>query len=146
MTRFASIARAAIEKHVPESRGPRAHWVERPNLSWVRWPRAAGGYSYVGLRRHLGWVTGEAAIAAEPVELDRLTLGALEAHTAAPSHATAGHRVRLGDLLGEEDRWWPAGATPAETTRQLEWIVLQIRVKAETYFARHPHSGAAIER
>ena len=141
MTRFASLARAAIEKHVPESRGGRSHWVERPNLSWVCWPRAGGGYSYLALRRHLGWVTGEAAIAGEPIALEDLPLGSADAQA-----ATAGHRVRLGDLLGEEDRWWPAGATPAETSRQLEWIVLQIRVKAEAYFARHPPSGAAIGR
>ena len=144
--RFAALARAAIEKHVPESRGPGAHWVERPNLSWVRWPRAGGGYSYLGLRRHLGWVTGEAAIAGRAVEMEDLPLGVVEGHTAAASHAATGHRVRLGELLGEEDRWWPAGATPEDTRRQLEWIVLQIRVKAEAWFTRHPHSGATIER
>lgn len=126
---FAALARAAILKHVPEARDPSAHWIARTNLTWVRWPRAGGGYSYLGLRRHLGWVTGEAALAFEPLGLELLPLGPPEA---------AGYRVRLSELLGEEDRWWPAGTNAEETSRQLEWIVLQIRVKADVYFARNP--------
>jgi hypothetical protein len=137
---FASRARAAIEKHVPETREPAAHWGSRPNLCWVRWPRAGGGYSYLALRRHLGWVSGEAGLALEPIELNDLPLGAAEA----PPDA-AGYRVRLAELLGEEDRWWPAGGSPEDTFRQLEWIVLQIRVKADAFFARHPLPRAAIE-
>ena len=137
---FASRARAAIEKHVPETREPAAHWGSRPNLCWVRWPRAGGGFSYIALRRHLGWVTGEAGLALDAIELDDLPLGAAEA----PPDA-AGYRVRLAELLGEEDRWWPAGGSADETLRQLEWIVLQIRVKADVFFARHPLPRAAIE-
>jgi hypothetical protein len=138
---FASQARAAIEKHMPEARVSTAQWGARPNLSWVRWPRAGGGYSYVGLRRHLSWVTGEAGQALEPLALDDLPIGAADA----PPEAT-GYRVRLAELLGEEDRWWPAGASAEETGRQLEWIVLQIRVKADAFFARHPLTRAEIER
>ena len=137
---FAARARAAIEKHVPEAREATAHWGARPNLAWVRWPRAGGGFSYLALRRHLGWVTGEAGVALEPLELDDLPLGAAEA----PADA-AGYRVRLAELLGEEDRWWPAGASAEETSRQLEWNVLQMRVKADAYFARRPLPRAAIE-
>ena len=138
---FASRARAAIEKHVHETREAAAHWGARPNLCCVRWPRTGGGFSYLALRRHLGWVTGEAGVAVEPLELDDLPLGAAEV----PPEAV-GYRVRLAELLGEEDRWWPAGVGPDETNRQLEWIVLQIRVKADAYFARHPLPRAAIER
>ena len=137
---FAARARAAIEKHVPEAREAAAHWSARPNLAWVRWPRAGGGSSYLALRRHLGWVTGEAGLALDPLEFDDLTLGA----AGAPAEA-AGYRVRLAELLGEEDRWWPAGSSTEETSRQLEWIVLQMRVKADAYFARHPPPRAAIE-
>ena len=137
---FASQARAAIEKHVPEAREPTAHWGARPNLCWVRWPRAGGGFAYLALRRHLGWVTGEAGVAHEARSLADLPLGA----AAAPPDA-AGQRVRLAELLGEEDRWWPAGESPEETIRQLEWIVLQIRVKADAYFARRAPPPAAIE-
>lgn len=137
---FASRARAAIEKQLPETREPAAHWGARPNLSWVRWPRAGGGFSYLALRRHLGWVTGEAGLALEPVELNDLPLVPAES---APD--TAGYRVRLAELLGEEDRWWPAGTSAEETSRQLEWIVLQIRVKADAYFARHPLPRATIQ-
>jgi hypothetical protein len=136
---FASRARAAIEKHIPETREPAAHWGARPNLCWVRWPHAGGGFSYLALRRHLGWVTGEAGLALDPLELDAVPLVAAEATPDA-----AGYRVRLAELLGEEDRWWPAGSTAEETLRQLEWIVLQIRVKAEAYFARRPLPRAAI--
>ena len=138
---FAARARAAIEKHVPEAREATAHWGARPNLCWVRWPRAGGGFSYLALRRHLGWVTGEAGHALEPLELDDLPLGTADA----PPEA-AGYRVRLAELLGEEDRWWPAGSSAEELGRQLEWIVLQIRVKADAFFARHPLPPAAIER
>ena len=137
---FTAFARAAIEKHVPEARGPVAHWGARPNFAWVRWPRPGGGFSYLALRRHLGWVTGESALAGEPLELEDLPLGA----PGAPPDA-AGYRVRLGDLLGE-DRWWPAGSGQEETSRQLEWITLQIRVKADAWFARHPLPRTAIER
>jgi len=136
---FASRARAAIEKHVPETRDPAAHWGARPNLCWVRWPRAGGGFSYLALRRHLGWLSGEAGLALEPLALNDLPLGAAEA----PAEA-AGYRVRLAELLGEEDRWWPAGDSAEETIRQLEWIVLQIRVKADVFFARNPLPRAAI--
>ncbi len=125
---FASLARAAIEKHVPEAREPAAHWGTGPNLAWVRWPRAGGAFSYLALRRHLGWVTGEAALAREPLELESVPLGA-------PPDAS-GFRVRLGVLLGGEDRWWPAGAGDEDESRRLEWIVLQIRVKADAFFAR----------
>jgi len=127
---FASLARAAIEKHVPEARDPRAHWGTGPNGAWVRWPREGGGFSYLALRRHLDWVTGEAGISREPVALGSLPLGA----AGAPA---TGFRVRLGELLGDEDRWWPVGAGNGDQGRRLEWIVLQIRVKAEAYFARH---------
>ena len=137
---FAARARSAIEKQVPETRTPEAHWGARPNLCWVRWPRAGGGFSYLALRRHLGWLTGEAGAALAPVELGALPLGAAEAPPDAP-----GYRVRLAELLGEEDRWWPAGDTTEELIRQLEWIVLQIRVKADAFFARRPLPRATIE-
>jgi hypothetical protein len=138
---FAILARAAIEKHVPEARGPRPHWGLRPNLAWVRWARPGGGFSYLALRRHLNWLAGEAALASEARELEDLPLGA----TDAPPDA-AGYRVGLGEMIGESDRWWPAGASAVETSRQLEWIVLQLRVKADAWFARHPLSRAPIAR
>jgi hypothetical protein len=136
---FASRARLVIEKLMPETRVPEAQWGARPNQCWVRWPRAGGGFSYLALRRHLGWVSGEAGMSLEPVDLGALPLGA----AAAPPDAH-GYRVRLAELLGEEDRWWPAGESPEDLARQLEWIVLQIRVKADAYFARHPLPRAAI--
>ena len=128
---FASLARAAIVKHVPEAREPSAHWGEGVNVAWVRWPRAGGAFSYLALRRHLDWVTGEAALAREPLELDRLPRGAAGALPGA-----AGYRVRLGELLGGEDRWWPAGSGDEDVDLRLEWIVLQIRVKADAFFSR----------
>ena len=136
---FASRARPVIEKQLPETRAPEALWGARPNLCWVRWPRAGGGFSYLALRRHLGWVTGEAGMSLEPVELGALPLRAADA----PPDAH-GYRVRLAELLGEEDRWWPAGESMEELARQLEWIVLQIRVKSESFFARHPLPRATI--
>ena len=74
------------------------------------------------------------------------TLNALPVGGAGAPPDTMGLRVRLAELLGEEDRWWPAGASAEELSRRLEWIVLQIRVKAEAFFARHPLPRAPIER
>lgn len=138
---FAALARAAIEKHVPEARGPETRWGVRPNLAWVRWARPGGGFSYLALRRHLNWLTGEAALASEALELEDVPLGASELPPDAP-----GYRVRLGEMIGESDRWWPAGASAPETSRQLEWIVLQLRVKADAWFSRRPPSRAAVGR
>ena len=138
---FATLARAAIEKHVPEARGPAGRWRLAPNLAWVCWARPGGGFSYLALRRHLNWLTGEAAVASESRDLEDLPLGSADA----PPDA-AGYRVRLGELIGESDRWWPAGGNVAETSRQLEWIVLQLRLKADAWFARHPVPRAPIVR
>src|SRR2546428_1848146 len=96
---FASRARVVIEKHMPEAREPAAHWGSRPNLCWVRWPRAGGGFAYLALRRHLGWVTGEAGPAPEPLGLDALPGGG----GGGPPH-TIGLRRRLAAPPGEEDR------------------------------------------
>jgi hypothetical protein len=140
---FARLARAAIEKHVPESRGATAFWEARPNLGWVRWPRTAGGYSYLALRRHLGWVTGEAGIAGEPVPLDSLGLVRPGAADVARAGTTIpGRRVRLGELLHEEDRWWPSGSSEPELSERLEWLVLQLHARAEPFFARQ--AGGAV--
>jgi hypothetical protein len=133
-SRFARLARAALEKHVPDARGAGATWVTKPNLAWVRVRRGDGTHGYFALRRHLDWITGEAALALDPVALDALPLAAPEA----AGGAAPGYRVRLGALLHDEDRWWPAGKGEGELVERLEWLVLQLRVKAEGYFARHP--------
>ncbi len=131
---FARLARDVLEKHVLEVRGATALWAAGPNLARVRWRRADGAYIHLALRRHLDWVTGEAGISREAVELDALPLGAPEASAAAP----AGYRIRLGDLLQEGDRWWPAGADRDELCERLEWLALQLKVRADGHFARHP--------
>src|SRR2546422_11743354 len=103
---FASRARVVIEKHMPEAREPAAHWGSRPNLCWVRWPRAGGGFAYLALRRHLGWVTGEAGLALEPLDLNALPGGGARAPP-----ATMGPPGPRAGLRGEEDRRGPAAAT-----------------------------------
>jgi len=130
---FAGVARAALEKHLPAAREPSAHWTARPNLACVRLASADGSFLLFALRRHLGWVTGEAGIARDPVEIESLPL--LDAEGDAES---GGYRVRLGDQLGDGGRWWPAGTSEQDLRERLEWIVLQLRVKATAYFARHP--------
>jgi hypothetical protein len=134
---FAAVARAALEKHVPEARTAEAVWGSRTNLVWVRWRRGDGFNAHLGLRRHLGWVTGEAALSVGRDEMDRLPLRAGGEDETACFRAR-GYRVRLGEILHEEDRWWPAGTTPDDLRQTLEWIVLQLRVKADGYFLRHP--------
>ncbi len=134
---FSNVAKAALEKHVPEATRSSASWGIKTNLVWVRWHRGDGANVYLGLRRHLGWVTGEAAISVDRQDLEVLPLRAGGEDETECSRAR-GYRVRLGELLHEEDRWWPAGNSVAELRRQLEWIVLQLRVKADSYFLRHP--------
>ncbi len=135
---FSSIARAALEKHAPEAGRDTTVWGAKTNLVWMRWRRGDGMNAYLGLRRHLGWVTGEAGLSVGRHDLEQLPLHA-GGDDEAPARAR-GYRVRLGELLHEEDRWWPAGAGADELRRQLEWIVLQMTVKADGYFLRHPIS------
>ena len=132
---FAQRARAAIEKHVGEARMPTAEWTAGINQTWVRWRREDGSWFYLGLHRHLDWVSGEAGLAREAVPLETLPL--LAAGDALPAGAI-GYRMRLGPLLDDEDRWWPAGSTPAEERERLEWIALQLRISAEPHFRRRP--------
>jgi hypothetical protein len=128
---FALLARAAIEKHVPESRPGEAHWALARNAVWVRWPREDGRFAYLGIHRHLDWVSGEAGTSDDPRELEDLT--PVPGVSRGPGR---GGRVRLGVLLEGEDRWWPVGPDEPALIGRLEWMVLQLRVKAEAYFAR----------
>lgn len=127
---FARLARAAIEKRVSEARTEAARWGFKPNLAWVGWTLEDGRSVFLGLRRHLDWVTGEIAVCDTASDLEDVPL----ANDVAPN---ASGRFRLGDLVGEDDRWWPAGDTPAEQVEQLEWIALQLRVHLE----RRVHSN-----
>lgn len=130
---FARHARAAIEKHVAETRTSSVHWSIGVNEAWARFPRADGHYGYVGLRRHLDWLSGEAGISREPCELaDLIPLPG-------PTRADApGYRIRLGDLLDGEDRWWPAGESEGELVGRLEYLALQLAVKGSAYFRAWP--------
>ncbi len=128
---FAVLARAAIEKHVPESRTATAHWALGPNAVSVRWPREGGRFAYLGIHRHLDWVTGEAGISPEPRELRDLV--PIPGVSAGPG---PGCRVRLGYLLDGQDRWWPASPHEPALIERLEWMALQLRVKGEAYFGR----------
>jgi len=138
---FARIARAAIEQGVAEARTPAAHWGFKPNLAWVRWALPDGWYASIGLRRHLDWVTGELGLAREPVDLDALPLLAQARFDTDEVHARGG-RVRLGLLLGDDDRWWPAGDTDAELGETLGRLALQLRVKAGRLLHAHVGPGA----
>ena len=127
---FAQIARMAIERSVPETRGAEAVWYEGPNVAWVRWPMD-GRFSYLDLHRHLDWITGEYGVASEPVALRDLPLLPSESPPKAP-----GARIRLGDLLGEAERSWRAGSNQRELAQRLEWMALELRVKGISYFQR----------
>ena len=129
---FASLARTAIEKHVPEARIATAWWSLGTNSLWIRWA-FGGGYAYLGLHRHLDWLSGEVGVSREPVEM-----GALYALPGVPALTVPGYRIRLGHLLESGDRWWPAGDTEGELIERLEWLVLQLHVKGTAYFRRYP--------
>ena len=115
-----------------ESRGPDAHWRLDVNLAWVRFPDD-GRWSFVGLHRHLDWLSGDAGIADTACDLDDLF-----ALPGAPGGPVAGYRIRLGDLVEGEDRWWRAGADERTLAERLEWMALQLRVRGRAYFLRHP--------
>ncbi|MBI3539762.1 MAG: hypothetical protein HY076_05770 [Candidatus Eisenbacteria bacterium] len=106
---FALHARAALEKHLPEARTAGARWGSGANLAWVRYRRDDGLYAYTALRRHLDWVTGEAGLSRAAREFHELP-----AHATLPGPDVEAFRLRLGEILHEEDRWWPAGATDAD--------------------------------
>jgi hypothetical protein len=134
-TKFTRLAHAAIEKQFPPARTQAAEWRAAPGHVWVSWTRADGLIQSVGARHHLGWVTGEAALMRSARDPD--TLPAWTGDDVPPG-AREGYRVRLGDLLGDGDRWWPAGEGPRALAERLEWILIQLMVKMDAHFARHP--------
>lgn len=129
---FARHARAALEMHVPQSRALSAHWSLDTNEAWVRFLREDGLYGYFALRRHLGWVSGEAGLSREPRQLGEL------AQTPGATGEVAGYRIRLGELLDGRDRWWPAGENASELEERLRFLALQLAVKGGAHFRRWP--------
>uniref|UniRef100_A0A832MNI5 Uncharacterized protein n=1 Tax=Eiseniibacteriota bacterium TaxID=2212470 RepID=A0A832MNI5_UNCEI len=125
---FSELARAALERHVPEARGGVAVWGEKPNLGWLSWRLPDGRYVFLALRRHLSWVTGEVGVSPVPSDLERLPLQAAPDET-----PDAAFRVRLGHLLHDEDKWWPAGSSEKELVERLEWLALQSRVRLNAF-------------
>lgn len=137
---FGALARAAIEHHVPEARAATAAWHLAPNHVWVRWP-FEGRSRYLALVRHLDWLSAEAGLSSAPVAMESLAMHPGPSETEAGPR-TAGLRVRLGDLLGEGDRWWRAGGREQELVERLEWMVLQTVAKAPMFFAHHFREAA----
>jgi hypothetical protein len=137
---FSTIARTAIEHVVPETRAAEAAWDERTNDAWVRWPYERG-FAYLRIHRHLDWISGEFGLAREAVPLTALTL--LPEAEAAESR---GARIRLGDLVGESDRWWRAGADQKALGERLEWMALELRVKGSAYFHRRDSERERLAR
>jgi len=136
---FSAIARMAIEHAVPETRAPQAEWHEKINDAWVRWP-LEGGYAFLRLHRHLDWITGEFGIAREAVAIDALTLLPEE------SPKSPGAMIRLGDLLGEPDRWWNAGADQKALAERLDWMALELRVNGSAHFHRRDSERERLAR
>lgn len=130
---FAMQARAALERHVPEARTAGAHWVLGANQAWVRFPRLDGLHGYAGLRRHLDWVNGEAGVSREPRDLADLFL-----LPGRPAGEVSGYRIRLGDLMHAENGWWRAGESEREQVQRLEYLALQLAVKATIRFRHWP--------
>ncbi|OGF14541.1 MAG: hypothetical protein A2W00_05055 [Candidatus Eisenbacteria bacterium RBG_16_71_46] len=133
---FALLGRAALEHHVPEARTAAAHWGLESNLAWMRRPLEDGRFGYLALRRHLDWVTGEVGVSDAALDLEELPL--LAGPFPGPGGRDPGPRwrIRLGALLHDEDRWWRVEDDEPALRERLEWLVLQLRVKAGTWFAR----------
>jgi hypothetical protein len=128
-TPFAELARDAIRRAVMEARAPDAVWHLGINMAWVRFPEDHG-YTFIGIHRHLDWISGDAGTASTPCEMDDL-----HPLPGDPERPVAGFRIRLGDLLAGEDRWWRAGADEQSLAERLEWMALQLRVKGRAYFS-----------
>lgn len=127
---FGALANAAIRKHFRESRVPEAFWQAVPNLGWTRWAREDGLYIYCGIRRNIDWITGELGVAQAALDLDQLTL------VAAPLPAPdSGCRMRLGQLLHGQDRWWSFGGNEAGLIERLNWISLQMRLRLFSFLS-----------
>jgi hypothetical protein len=135
---FATLAREAIQKHVPETRSPEAWWSIANNAVWVRWPLEPGSYAYLGIHRHLDWISGETGVSHEPVDL-----GQLFPLPGVPAAPVPGWRIRLGHLIEGEDRWWHAGRDERELVDRLEWMALNLRVKGSAYFRRYRAEAGA---
>ena len=129
---FASLARTAIERQVAEVRVIDAVWHLGINHVWVRWPIASDGWCFIGIQRHLDWITAEYGEANEPCDLSALSLLPGSEDPNSP-----GWRVRLGDLIEGEDRWWRPGADQVHLVERLEWMALQLRVKGHAYGVHH---------
>jgi hypothetical protein len=130
---FARHARAALERYLPEARTGGASWTIAANLAAVRWRRDDGIWSHVALRRHLDWVTGETGLSRQAV-----AIGTLPMVTELPPAAATGFRIRLGTILHEEDRWWPAGGSTSALIERLGWLALQLAVKSGPFLRRWP--------
>jgi len=128
---FSELARGAIRAVVAETRSPDAHWHLAVNMAWVRFPEA-GRWSFIGLNRHLDWLSGDAGVANAACDMDDLY-----PLPGTPERVVPGYRVRLGDLLAGEDRWWRAGADERSLVERLEWMALQLRVKGLAYLQHH---------
>lgn len=137
---FSTLAREAIRKHAPESMAAEAWWSVANNAVWVRWVLEPGSFAYLGIQRHLDWISGETGISHEPVELGRLF-----PLPGVPAGPVPGWRIRLGHLTEGDDRWWPAGSNEAELIERLEWMVLQLRVKGGAYFRHYAPAEQSTE-
>ena len=78
-------------------------------------------------------MTGEVGVSREPLELREL-----RPELGASGTDTMGARIRLGDLLHEDDRWWPAGVSEPELIARLEFLALQLAVKGRAHYRREP--------
>ena len=137
---FSAIARMAIEHAVPETGATAADWHERTNDAWVRWP-LEGCFAFLRIHRHLDWITGEFGIAPQAAELKALTL-----LPEAEKPGSPGALIRLGDLLGEAERGWRAGADQKALAERLEWMALELRVKGSAYFHRRDSERERVAR
>ncbi|MFI5371677.1 MAG: hypothetical protein ACHQ52_08970 [Candidatus Eisenbacteria bacterium] len=129
---FAEIARAAIQRAVSETRAPEAVWHLGVNVAWVRFPEEQR-WTFLGIHRHLDWISGDAGVASAACDMDDL-----HPLPGTPERPVAGFRIRLGDLLAGEDRWWRAGENERTLAERLEWMALQLRVKGQAFFSHHP--------
>ena len=106
-------------------------WHSSPNLGWARWAGEDGRFVYCGIRRKLGWITGEMGISHQPLEIDQLTLV-----SAIPSSAPGlTCRIQLGMLLHGTDKWWSFGGTEKGLAERLDWIALQMNLRMFSFLA-----------
>lgn len=128
---FATLARDAIERSLPETGERRARWYLGVNLATVRWPSHDGRWHHVALRRDDTGISGEYGESRASADLEELALLPGE-----DEGEPLGYRVRLDALLPDARAKRPNIRDERELGEFLAWVVAQLGALGPDWLAR----------